>query len=174
MQWLLFIANHTIPMEKLTLTCSFERFASRDQLNQTIQPMLDACIGAMHRAYAPYSSFRVGAAILLENGVIVLGNNQENAAYPSGLCAERVAFFAAGANYPGVRIMAASVTASSAQYTEGDPVTPCGGCRQCMLEYELKQDSDIPLYMISPSGEITMSPSIKQLLPLFFESRGKF
>jgi len=174
MQWLLFIANHTLPMEKLTVTCSFERFASRDQLNQTIQPMLDACVDAMHRAYAPYSSFRVGAAILLENGVIVQGNNQENAAYPSGLCAERIAFFAAGANYPGVRIMAASVTASSAQYTEGDPVTPCGGCRQCMLEYELKQDADIPLYMMSPSGEVTMSPSIKQLLPLFFESKGKF
>jgi cytidine deaminase len=174
MQWLLFIANHTLPMEKLTVTCSFERFASRDQLNQTIQPMLDACVDAMHRAYAPYSTFRVGAAILLENGVIVQGNNQENAAYPSGLCAERIAFFAAGANYPGVRIMAASVTASSAQYTEGDPVTPCGGCRQCMLEYELKQDADIPLYMMSPYGQVTMSPSIKQLLPLFFESKGKF
>ena len=161
-------------MEKLTISCSFERFASRDQLNPTILPMLDACMDAMQRAYAPYSSFRVGAALLLENGVIVQGNNQENAAYPSGLCAERVAFFAASANYPGIRIIAASVTASSAQYTEGDPVTPCGGCRQCMLEYELKQHADIPLYMMSPSGEITMSPSIKQLLPLFFESKGKF
>ena len=161
-------------MEKLTISCSFERYASRDQLNEAIQLMLEASVEAMHRAYAPYSSFRVGAALLLENGVIVKGNNQENAAYPSGLCAERVAFYAAGANYPGVRILAASVTASSSQYTEGDPVTPCGGCRQCMLEYELKQHADIPLYMMSPSGEITMSPSIKQLLPLFFDSKGKF
>ena len=161
-------------MEKLTLSCSFERFASRNQVDQNIQPLLDACIDAMQRAYAPYSSFRVGAAILLENGVIVQGNNQENAAYPSGLCAERVAFFAASANYPGVRIVAASVTASSNQYTEGEPVTPCGGCRQCMLEYELKQEADIPLYMMSPSGEITLSSSIKQLLPLYFQSKGKF
>jgi cytidine deaminase len=161
-------------MEKLTLSCSFERYASRDQLNEAIQLMLEASLEAMHRAYAPYSSFRVGAALFLENGVIVKGNNQENAAFPSGLCAERVAFYAAGANYPGVRIIAASVTASSSQYREGDPVTPCGGCRQCMLEYELKQHADIPLYMMSPSGEITVSPSIKQLLPLFFESNGKF
>jgi cytidine deaminase len=161
-------------MEKLTLSCSFERFTSRNQVDQNIQPLLDACFDAMQRAYAPYSTFRVGAALLLENGVIVQGNNQENAAYPSGLCAERVAFFAASANFPGVRIVAASVTASSSQYTEGEPVTPCGGCRQCMLEYELKQDADIPLYMMSPSGEITLSSSIKQLLPLYFESKGKF
>jgi len=161
-------------MEKLTLSCSFERFASRNQIDQNIQPLLDACTDAMQRAYAPYSTFRVGAALLLENGVIVQGNNQENAAYPSGLCAERVAFFAASANYPGVRIVAASVTASSSQYTAGEPVTPCGGCRQCMLEYELKQNADIPLYMMSPSGEVTLSSSIKQLLPLYFESKGKF
>lgn len=161
-------------MEIRTFTCSFERLPSREDVKPEIKPLIDACLEAMQTAYAPYSGFRVGAALLLENGVIVIGNNQENAAYPSGLCAERVAFFAAGAQHPNVRVIAAAVVASSAQYTHGEPVTPCGGCRQSMLEYELKQQKDIPLYMISPSGEITISPSIKQLLPLHFESKGKF
>jgi cytidine deaminase len=161
-------------MEKLELTCSFEQFTSRAEVKSEWQSLIDACLEAMRNAYAPYSNFRVGAAVLLENGVIVSGNNQENAAYPSGLCAERVAFFAAGANYPGVRIVAAAVTASSANYLQGVPVTPCGGCRQSMLEYELKQGSIIPLIMLSPSGEIILSGSIQQLLPLHFESTGKF
>lgn len=161
-------------MQSRTFTCSFEHYASREEIPSEIQGLAIACLQAMENAYAPYSGFQVGAALLLENGIIVKGNNQENAAYPSGLCAERVAFYAAGANYPGVRIVAAAVTASSAQYIQGDPVTPCGSCRQGMLEYELKQQFDIPLFMISPSGQILKSPSIKQLLPLYFESKGKF
>ena len=161
-------------MEKQIFTCSFERFSSREEIEPEMQILISSCLESMNNAYAPYSGFTVGAALLLENGIIVKGNNQENAAYPSGLCAERVAFFSAGANYPGVRILAAAVTASSQQYTFGEPVTPCGSCRQSMLEYEIKQAIDIPLFMISPSGEILKSPSIKQLLPLHFESRGKF
>ena len=161
-------------MEKLELTCSFEQFRSRAEVKSEWQSLIDACLVAMNNAYAPYSNFRVGAAVLLENSVIVVGNNQENAAYPSGLCAERVAFFAAGANYPGIRIVAAAVTASASNYLHGAPVTPCGSCRQSMLEYELKQGSMIPLIMLSPSGEIILSGSIQQLLPLHFESTGKF
>jgi len=161
-------------MDTFNFSCSFERYASRQEVATEIQPLLDAALSSMSAAYAPYSGFNVGAALLLANGMIVRGNNQENAAYPSGLCAERVAFFAAGANHPNERIVAAAVTAQSTHYTHGEPVTPCGSCRQSMLEYELKQGFDIPLFMISPSGEITKSPSIKQLLPLYFESRGKF
>jgi cytidine deaminase len=161
-------------MIKISFSCSFERYDSRKEIPAELQPLIDACYSAKESAYAPYSGFSVGAALLLENGAIVIGNNQENAAYPSGLCAERVAFYSAGAQYKGVRILAAAVTASSQSYTQGDPVTPCGSCRQSMLEYELKQETPIPLYMLSPSGEITLSPSIKQLLPLYFESKGKF
>jgi cytidine deaminase len=161
-------------MQTKIFSCSFEHYSSREAIAPEHQALLDACLVAMSNAYAPYSQFSVGAALLLENGVLIQGNNQENAAYPSGLCAERVAFFTAGANYPNIRIIAAAVSASSAQYTQGEPVTPCGNCRQSMLEYELKQNVDIALYMISPSGEIVKSPSIKQLLPLYFESRGKF
>ena len=161
-------------MQQRTFTCSFEHYSSREEMTPMMQELAEASIQAMQAAYAPYSKFNVGAALLLENGVVIKGNNQESAAYPSGLCAERVAFFAASANYPGVRIVAAAVTALSAQYVQGEPVTPCGSCRQSMLEYELKQASDIPLLMISPSGETLLSPSIKQLLPLYFESKGKF
>ena len=156
------------------ISCEFERHETRATLDAEIQPLLDACIEATNSAYAPYSSFYVGAAVLLETGIIIKGNNQENAAFPSGLCAERVAIFYAGANYPGVRIIAIAVTARSVNYTQGEPVTPCGSCRQSLLEYELNQQSDIPVYMISPSGEIIVSKSIKQLLPLHFEHSGKF
>jgi cytidine deaminase len=161
-------------MESLKISCEFERHETRTTLDADIQPLLDACIEATNSAYAPYSSFHVGAAVLLETGIIIKGNNQENAAFPSGLCAERVAIFYAGANYPGVRIIAIAVTARSLNYTQGEPVTPCGGCRQSLLEYELNQQADIPIYMISPSGAIIVSKSIKQLLPLHFEHSGKF
>jgi cytidine deaminase len=161
-------------MEYLNLPCKFERHKSRETITPEIQPVIDACLEATEKAYAPYSSFHVGAALLLENGMIIKGNNQENAAFPSGLCAERVAIFYAGANHPGVRIMGIAVTAKSVNYTKGEPVTPCGSCRQSLLEYELNQQSDIPIYMVSPSGEVIVSKSIKQLLPLYFEHSGRF
>ena len=161
-------------MEFLNHSCVFERHETRSTINTEIQPLVDSCIEAIEGAYAPYSNFYVGAAVLLENGAIIKGNNQENAAFPSGLCAERVAIFHASSNYPGERIMAIAVTARSATYIQGEPVSPCGSCRQSLLEYELNQLSDIPVYMISPSGEIIVSKSIKQLLPLHFEHSGKF
>jgi cytidine deaminase len=125
----------------------------------------------MGRAYAPYSQFHVGAAILLENGTMVEGNNQENAAYPSGLCAERVAIFSVGANFPNQLIRAIAITASSANYVSGEPVTPCGACRQSMLEYELKQNTPIAVYLVSPSDEVIVIPSVSQLLPLHFDAK---
>jgi cytidine deaminase len=125
----------------------------------------------MGRAYAPYSQFHVGAAILLENGTMVEGNNQENAAYPSGLCAERVAIFSVGANFPNQPIRAIAITASSATYVSVEPVTPCGACRQSMLEYELKQNTPIAVYLVSPSDEVIVIPSVSQLLPLHFDAK---
>jgi cytidine deaminase len=161
-------------MEYLKISCEFERHETYANLNSEIQKLIKECLEATNSAYAPYSNFYVGAAVLLENGIIIRGNNQENAAFPSGLCAERVAIFFAGANYSGVSIKAIAITARSEHYTEGVPVTPCGSCRQSLLEYELNQHSDIPIYMVSPSGEVVVSKSVKQLLPLFFERSGKF
>ncbi len=121
-------------------------------------------------AYAPYSHFNVGAAILLKNGEIITGSNQENVAYPSGLCAERVAIFYTGAQYPNEMIAAIAVTAYSLDFEFLDVASPCGSCRQAMLEYEVKQDKAIPFYMDSAGGEIYALDSIADLLPFNFKA----
>ena len=100
------------------------------ELPQDIQSLMEKAIEIRKNAYAPYSRFRVGAALLLDNGKIVLGSNQENAAYPSGLCAERVAIFQAGAVYPDAKIIKMAITAASDTNKTTTPIPPCGGCRQ--------------------------------------------
>lgn len=125
---------------------------------------VDACEGA----YAPYSKFKVGAAILLENEKIIVGNNQENAAYPSGLCAERVAVYAASSQFPDTTIKKMAITASAPNYLMSFPITPCGACRQSILEYELKQNQEIILILRGETGEIYRICGIKKLLPLYF------
>ncbi|MFN5621845.1 MAG: cytidine deaminase [Flavobacteriales bacterium] len=157
-------------MKPISIHFEYQRYDSYTELQELAQRLLLAAKDAMHRAYAPYSQFHVGAAILLENNSIVEGNNQENAAYPSGLCAERVAIFSVGANFPNQTIQAIAITASSANYIAGEPVTPCGACRQSMLEYELKQGKPIAVYLLSPSNEVIVIPSVSQLLPLHFDA----
>lgn len=125
---------------------------------------------ARKNAYAPYSHFNVGAAILLKNGDIVTGNNQENAAFPSGLCAERVAAFQAGANYPGEPFEAMALCAGSTKHDTATPIPPCGACRQSLAEYEVKQESPISIYFMGDSGKVVKSNSVKDLLPLVFDS----
>lgn len=128
-------------------------------------------VQARHKAYAPYSSFTVGCAILLENGKIITGNNQENAAYPSGLCAERVAIFAAGAAFPGVPVLKMAITASPKDDSFHKPVPPCGACRQSIAEYENNQKNDIALYFMGASGNVLKSNSLRDLLPLVFDKK---
>lgn len=123
---------------------------------------------ARENAYAPYSHFRVGATLLLDNNTIVSGNNQENAAYPSGLCAERVAVFHAGAVYPSQKIKALAITARSLKKEITEPIPPCGACRQALVEYEVKQNEDIETYFMGEAGKIIKANSIKDLLPLIF------
>lgn len=119
-------------------------------------------------AYAPYSNFWVGAAILLENGEIITGTNQENAAYPSGLCAERTAIYWVGANYPNQKIKAIAVTAKKADTDNYLPVTPCGSCRQAVSEYENKQDEPIKIILEGKENRVYVIDSIGELLPLKF------
>ena len=119
-------------------------------------------------AYAPYSNFQVGAAVLLANGEIVIGNNQENASYPSGLCAERVAVFQAGARFPDVVIKAIAISAASSRVKVSKPAAPCGNCRQSIAEYEQKQKSPIVILMKGESGPVYQADSIADLLPLTF------
>jgi cytidine deaminase len=122
-------------------------------------------------AYAPYSHFKVGTAILLDNGEIIVGSNQENAAYPSGLCAERVAVFYAGAKYPEAKILKMAISAASDNTTTSAPIPPCGACRQSIAEYEIKQNTPIEIYFMGEIGSIYKSDSLKNLLPLLFDKK---
>lgn len=111
----------------------------------------------------------MGCAILLEDGTVVQGNNQENAAYPSGLCAERVAIFAAGANHPNKPIVKLAIAASPMDDSLHRPVPPCGACRQSIAEYEKKQENPIELLFMGADGPVMRSNSISDLLPLIFD-----
>jgi cytidine deaminase len=120
------------------------------------------------KAYAPYSGFYVGAAVQLENGEVITGSNQENGAYPSGLCAERVAVFAASAMFPGIPMKAIAVSAKSPRLSMDEPVSPCGACRQVMLEYETLQGTPIRLLLSKENGRILIIEKVGDLLPLSF------
>ena len=149
---------------------NYQRFKSQADLPADLLRLMVQAIAARANAYAPYSSFQVGAAVLLENGTVVLGNNQENAAYPSGLCAERVAVFHAAANYPNVPIKAIAISASDKNTPTTTPASSCGNCRQAMAEYEQKQQQPISLLCMGASGEVILVDSVLSLLPFAFNS----
>ena len=157
-------------MKELKITTSFTVYDDIKQLPEDMSSLMKEAIKSREKAYAPYSKFRVGAAVLMDNNKIVVGNNQENACYPSGLCAERVAIYQAGALYPNINITAIAITASSDNYDVAEPIPPCGACRQSMIEYEIKQKREIPVFFMGKSGNIYRSSSIKNLLPLSFNS----
>lgn len=155
-------------MKEIHITTTFEVFKTVNELSEEMQSLMQQAIAIRKKAYAPYSHFRVGAAILLDNGKIVLGSNQENAAYPSGLCAERVAIYQAGAIYPDAKMLTIAITAASDSNPTLSPIPPCGSCRQSIAEYEFKQDTPIEIYFMGESGEVYKSNSINNLLPLSF------
>lgn len=156
-------------MKELSITTKFTAFDSVNDLTDDIKSLMLEAIAIRKKAYAPYSKFRVGAALLLDNGKVVLGSNQENAAYPSGLCAERVAIFQAGAVYPEAKIIRMAITAASDTNTTAAPIPPCGACRQSIAEYEFKQESPIEIYFTGEIGAVYKSDSLKNLLPFMFD-----
>ena len=158
-------------MKEITITTQFKVFESIEELPNDIQDLMTQAVEVRKNAYAPYSKFRVGVAIFLDNGKIVLGSNQENAAYPSGLCAERVAIFYAGAVYPEAKILKMAITAASDTNQTTAPIPPCGSCRQSIAEYEIKQDTPIEIYFMGEIGAIYKSESLKNLLPFMFDKR---
>lgn len=135
-------------------------------LGEVFKNLLTKAREVAKKAYAPYSGFYVGAAVLLENGRVVTGNNQENAAYPSGLCAERVALFYANANYPKQKVLAIAVTATNKTGTIYETVSPCGSCRQVLLETEVRFENQITI--ILDGNKIQVLEGIDNLLPLGF------
>ncbi|HMK06586.1 MAG TPA: cytidine deaminase [Flavobacterium sp.] len=156
-------------MKEITITSKFSVFETLPELPQDIQDLMEQAVAMRKKAYAPYSKFRVGAALLLDNGKVVLGSNQENAAYPSGLCAERVAIFQAGAVYPDAKIVKMAISAASDTATTATPIPPCGACRQSIAEYESKQSQPIEIYFMGEVGAIYKSDSLKNLLPFMFD-----
>ncbi|HKJ48677.1 MAG TPA: cytidine deaminase [Christiangramia sp.] len=157
-------------MKPLTITSRLEVYDSIDEVPQDVQDLMQKAIEVRDAAYAPYSNFKVGAAIHLENEEIVVGSNQENASYPSGLCAERTAVYYAGARFPDTRILKIAISAKSMRQKVLSPVPPCGACRQALVEYEVKQEEPIELYFMGESGKVMKADSVKDLLPLVFDS----
>ncbi|MBN2616234.1 MAG: cytidine deaminase [Bacteroidales bacterium] len=147
---------------------TFHEYENEKELSQDEQVLLGKALQATDNSYAPYSEFHVGAAVLLEDGTVVIGSNQENAAYPSGLCAERVALFYAQSQYPGVKIKALAVSAKADHFHIEAPITPCGSCRQVIVEVEQRQKEKIRIIMQGETGPVHVVQGIEALLPFSF------
>ncbi|HAN17401.1 MAG: cytidine deaminase [Bacteroidetes bacterium GWC2_33_15] len=154
-------------MKKREITSVLYEYNSPAELEKVYERLIENAKKAAENAYAPYSKFKVGAAVLLENDEIVIGNNQENAAYPSGLCAERVAIFYANAKYPDKSIKAIAVAAINNNSFVKEPISPCGSCLQVMLESEKKTKSSIKVFLYGQKQTL-MAESINQFLPINF------
>lgn len=157
-------------MRDYKISTTFQVYESAEELSDKDSQLLNNAIEMREKAYAPYSEFSVGAAVLLENNEVFLGNNQENAAYPSGICAERVAIWSAMASLPDTKINKIFISAKSAKTKVDKPIAPCGACRQAIAEYETKQKSDIEIFFTGESGQIVKANSIKDLLPWMFDN----
>ena len=147
---------------------SYETYSHWKELPVEDQILVEKAYEAVELAYAPYSKFQVGASVRLDNDAIVTGNNQENAAYPSGLCAERVALFYIGANYPKQSIKTICIVAKGDLLSLSNLLSPCGACRQVMLESENRQDTKIKIIMVNQDHRTMVIPSVLDLLPFGF------
>ncbi len=156
-------------MKEISVDTKVTIFDTIDNLPKDVADLMSQAVEIRKRAYAPYSKFRVGAAVLLDNGQVVLGSNQENAAYPSGLCAERVAIFHANAIFPEAKMIKIAISAAADNSTTSTPIPPCGSCRQAIAEYEFKQTQPIELYFMGEVGAIYKSDSLSNLLPFSFD-----
>jgi cytidine deaminase len=149
------------------------RVEEYDDVSQCLaedRELIDSARSVLQNSYSPYSLYRVGAAARLENGLLITGTNQENVAYPSGICAERVALFYAQSNHPGIAVTSLAISACSDQFPVSDPVTPCGACRQVIAEYETLQDRNIRIIMTGETGKVYVSQGIGNLMPLMFRA----
>jgi cytidine deaminase len=156
-------------MKEIKIESTLYLFESLEELPKDVSLLMEKAVEAREKAYAPYSNFYVGAALLLDNNEIITGNNQENASYPSGLCAERTAIYYANSQYPNAKIVRMAISAGSKKNLTTSPIPPCGACRQAIAEYEVKQDAPIEIYFMGEVGKIAKSNSLANLLPLIFD-----
>ena len=157
-------------MKEINTGTSALIFQDIDELSTVDKNLMEAAIQAAKNAYAPYSGFSVGAALLMEDNSIITGNNQENAAYPSGMCAERVAIWKAGSSYPNKKVKKIAISAFSSNKKLNKPVGPCGACRQTLLEYEINQKEVMEIFFMGKIGNVVKTNSIASLLPFSFDS----
>ncbi|HVY74490.1 MAG TPA: cytidine deaminase [Puia sp.] len=155
-------------MQKKELTLSLEAYTDAAELGKEDAALLELARKATADAYVPYSHFRVGAAVRLANGKTLTGTNQENAAYPAGLCAERVALSTASALYPGIAVTDLAVSYLNEQGDSRTPVSPCGICRQTLVEYENRSEKPIRILLAGQTGEVLAIGKASDLLPLAF------
>lgn len=155
-------------MEQKKHQIEYKYYSKIQELSADDQELLKQARFASQAAYAPYSEFKVGAAVQLHDGEIILGSNQENAAYPSGLCAERVAIFSASANFPNEKISCIAIYAHNTERS-GDIISPCGSCRQVISEYEHKQNAPIRVLLMNFKAEVWEFGQIEDLLPFSFK-----
>ena len=155
-------------MKEVTHTCHY-KLCDFNELNESDQQLVLRAQKATENSYAPYSKFQVGAAARLADGTIIAGTNQENAAYPSGLCAERTTLFYANSSHPGIAVESLAIAA----YTDGKftnvPITPCGACRQVILETETRYKHPIRILLYGTEGTYVIENGIHELLPLTFD-----
>ncbi len=157
-------------METLKYSIIVHEHSDLSELTKTETSLVDKAKEAAEKSYSPYSNFKVGASVLLDNDEIICGNNQENSAYPSGLCAERVVIFYANAHFPDSHIVAMAVVAKSNNKFTSEPVYPCGSCRQVMNETEVRFKAPIKLILAGDS-KIHILDNVSQLLPHGFDKR---
>jgi cytidine deaminase len=156
-------------MIKNNLSSEFFEYNNAEELGNEERELINAATTALHSAYAPYSGFLVGSAVLLANGKTITGGNQENASFPVSICGERVALFAAATQYPDVEIKAIAIVTKSIKEKNG-PAAPCGMCRQAIAEYEFKLGNPIKLILKGDTDTIYIVPKAGELLPLGFNA----
>ena len=156
-------------MNTVTLGISFKEYSSIDEMDAADRMLVEEAIEAQKGSYAPYSNFNVGAAVLLEDGTVVRGSNQENAAYPSGLCVERTAIFAASANHPGKAMLAIAIVGGFDHAVAATPCTPCGACRQVMAEYQTLSGKPMRIIMYGTERAWKFD-RVDDILPFIFDS----
>jgi cytidine deaminase len=155
-------------INKLNFSVSYEAYDQLGELDEADQLLCRKAEMALSTSYSPYSNFKVATAVRLADGTVVTGSNQENLAYPSGLCAERVALFTVGAAYPDAVIESMAVTAYTENFKIEQPVTCCGSCLQVMAEFERRQDKEIEILFYCIDGRILKVKGVKNLLPFVF------
>ncbi len=156
-------------MKEMTISAKYVMYESADEMSTEDRELVAKAIEATKTAYTPYSKFNVGAAIRMDNGEIVTGSNQENMAYPSGLCAERTAMFHAAADHPNVAMRTMAIAAVQNGELTPEPVSPCGACRQVMAEYQTRSGKSMEIILVGKTTAMKFF-KVDDLLPFIFDS----